>query len=63
MKRLFLILAGAVSVLAPGVVVSAREPDSAQSLKPVSAFHIRAWLQAGAACPAARRANRKEAVT
>ena len=38
MKGLFASLAGAAVVLALGAVVSAREPDAAQKLKPVSAF-------------------------
>jgi len=38
MKGLFPVLASAAAVLALGVAVSAREPDAAQSLKPVSAF-------------------------
>jgi hypothetical protein len=41
MKGLFHILASAASVLALGAIVSAREPDTSQGLKPVSAFdHI-----------------------
>jgi mono/diheme cytochrome c family protein len=38
MKSLFFCLASASAVLALGAAVSAREPDAAQSLKPVSAF-------------------------
>jgi cytochrome c553 len=38
MKALFICVAGAAVVLAFGAVVSAREPDAAQSLKPVSDF-------------------------
>jgi hypothetical protein len=38
MKGLFYVLASSATVLALGAVVSAREPDAAQKLKPVSAF-------------------------
>lgn len=38
MKGLFCILTSAAAVLILGAVVSAREPDASQSLKPVSAF-------------------------
>jgi cytochrome c5 len=38
MKRLFFSLGSAAAVLAFGAVVSAREPDPAQALKPVSDF-------------------------
>ncbi|HEY7384935.1 MAG TPA: Isoquinoline 1-oxidoreductase subunit [Beijerinckiaceae bacterium] len=38
MKGLYISIASAAAVLAAGVAVSARQPDAAQGLKPVSAF-------------------------